>query len=71
MKYLIAKILMTLLLAAITAAAYGGAVYGWFLPRALDKPISLRDGSAGGRSGGHAFFFTGRSHYGGGYSGGK
>jgi len=66
----ILKILIIGVLAVSTIGAYGGAFYGWFLPKALDTPVSLRDGSP--RPGTHGRYFTGgRSHVGGGYRGGK
>ncbi|HTY21767.1 MAG TPA: hypothetical protein VMC85_01455 [Desulfomonilaceae bacterium] len=72
MKGLLPKILVISFLAAFTVGAYGGSFYGWFLPRPLDTPVSLRDGSVKARSTGHGFYFlAGRSHAGGGYRGGK
>jgi len=71
-RSIIPKLVVTAVLAGITVVAYGGAFHGWFLPKPLEKPISLREGSARVGSGGHGFFFMGgRSHSGGGYRGGK
>ena len=68
----IAKILIICVLVGTTIGAYGGALYGWFLPKALDKPVSLRDGSPRARTHGYGFYFIGgRTHTGGGYRGGK
>jgi len=72
LKNLLAKILVAGFLVVVTVTAYGAAFNGWFLPRQLDKPISLRDGSTRAQTRGYGFFFLGgRSHYGGGYRGGK
>jgi len=61
------------LLAAATVVAYGASFHGWLLPADLKKPVSIREGSQ--RPGGHArplyFLGGGRTHYGGGYRGGK
>jgi hypothetical protein len=58
-------------LTASTVAAVGGGFYGWFLPDPLEKPVSLRDGSSRARGTGLGYYFIGRSHYGGGFRGGK
>ncbi|MDQ7784175.1 MAG: hypothetical protein RDU20_14920 [Desulfomonilaceae bacterium] len=73
MKGLLAKILTVGLLLGLTITAYGAAFHGWLLPASLDKPVSLRDGSPRAQTHGRAFYFVGggRSHYGGGYRGGK
>lgn len=72
MKGLFTKILVGGLLLGITVAAYGGSFYGWFLPKPFEKPVSLRDGSNRPGSHGYGYYFLGgRSHYGGGYRGGK
>jgi hypothetical protein len=68
---MISKILAIAVLAVVTMGAYGGCFYGWFLPKPLDKPISLRDGSQRPGAHGHGIYFLGRTHYGGGYGGGK
>jgi hypothetical protein len=71
MKGLGPKIIIIAILAAVTATAYGGAFYGWFLPKPLEKPVSLRDESVRARTAGHGIYFLGRTHAGGGYRGGK
>lgn len=71
MKTIISNILVISALLVVTVAAYGGCYHGWFLSRPLDKPVSLRDGSARVGRTGLAYYFLGRSHYGGGYRGGK
>lgn len=69
MKGLITKTIVAGILTTLTVVAYGGSFKGWFLPKPLASPVSLRDGSV---KGGRAAYFTGsRSHYGGGYHGGK
>ena len=70
MKALVAKLIIIAILAGVTITAYGGAFYGWFLPKPLEKPVSLRDESVRARTTGHGFYFLGRSHAGGGYRGG-
>ncbi len=54
----------------------GGALMastaGWGLPGALEKPVNIREASRRrGRLGGPVFLYFGRTHYGGGYRGGK
>jgi hypothetical protein len=71
MKGLVAKLIIVAILAAVTVTAYGGAFYGWFLPKPLEKPVSLRDESVRTRTAGHGIYFLGRTHAGGGYRGGK
>jgi len=71
MKGLAAKLIIVAILVAVTVTAYGGAFYGWFLPKPLEKPVSLRDESVRARTAGHGFYFLGRTHAGGGYRGGK
>ena len=72
MSGLLSKILIIGLLTAFTVGAYGGCFYGWFLPKPLEKPVSLRDGSARAKTYGYGFYFLGaRRHFGGGYRGGK
>ena len=72
MRRIIPRLVVTALLAGFTVAAYGAAFHGWFLPKPFEKPLSLREGSTRTGSGGRALFFIGgRSHYGGGYRGGK
>jgi hypothetical protein len=71
MKGLAAKFIIIGILVAVTATAYGGAFYGWFLPKPIEKPVSLRDESVRARTAGHGFYFLGRTHAGGGYRGGK
>lgn len=69
MKGLITKVMVTGILLSLTVVAYGGCFKGWFLPKPLTSPVSLRDGSV---KGGRALYFVGgRTHYGGGYHGGK
>jgi hypothetical protein len=68
----VSKILVVSLLLSLTVAAYGGSFRGWFLPEPLKQPVSLRDGSPAARSHGNwVYWVGGRSHYGGGYRGGK
>ena len=67
----ITKVLVTAILLTATIVAYGGAFSGWFLPKRLDRPVSLRNGSAKAQARGYGAFFIGRTHYGGGYRGGK
>ncbi|MFH1113779.1 MAG: hypothetical protein V1792_07645 [Pseudomonadota bacterium] len=73
MKSLLAKIVVSCFLTAMTVTAYGACFHGWFLPDPLKKPVSLRDGSTRNGTHGRVFYFIGggRSHYGGGYRGGK
>jgi hypothetical protein len=70
---LVPKIIATGLLLTLTVVAYGGCFKGWFLPKPLASPVSLRDGSTKGSHGRGLYFLGGfgRSHYGGGYAGGK
>jgi hypothetical protein len=70
MKDLLARLVIPGILLLVTVTAAGAALRGWFLPSDLRKPVSIREGSAtGGRT---AYWLgTGRSHYGGGYRGGK
>ena len=70
MKALVAKFIIIAVLVGVTITAYGGAFHGWFLPKPLEKPVSLRDESVRARTTGHGFYFLGRSHAGGGYRGG-
>jgi hypothetical protein len=68
----ITRLIVIGLLAAATMIAYGGSFYGWLLPADLKKPVSIREGSQ--RPGSHGrplYFLGGRTHYGGGYRGGK
>lgn len=68
----IVKLAVVGVLSLATVTAVGGAFRGWFLPDTLEKPVSLRDGSPKARSSGLLpYFIMGRSHYGGGYRGGK
>jgi len=70
-SYLV-KGLVVVLLTTLTVTAYGGCFYGWFLPRPLSQSVSLRDGSTKRGPGMYGYFLgTGRSHYGGGFHGGK
>ena len=71
MTGLIPKIFIIGLLGWVTWMAYGGAFHGRYLPEPLKKPVSLRDGSQRARTHGTGFYFIGRTHYGGGYRGGK
>jgi hypothetical protein len=68
LKVTIWQIVIVAILLSSTVAAWGGCFYGWFLPKNLSQPVSLRDGSHRTSSGA---YFIGRSHYGGGYRGGK
>jgi hypothetical protein len=71
-KRIIPRLVVSALLAGLTVVAYGGAFHGWFLPKPFEKPVSLREGSTRTGSGARGLFFIGgRSHYGGGYRGGK
>jgi len=69
LKGLIFKIIITGILLACTVTAYGACFKGWFLPKGLDKPVSIREGSTGHGAG--YGYFIGRTHAGGGYRGGK
>lgn len=69
-KGLITKVLIVGMLLASTVTAYGACFYGWFLPKPLEKPVSIREGSTGHGTG-HGYYFIGRTHSGGGYRGGK
>ncbi len=72
MKGLIPKVILVSVLLVATVVTYGASFHGWFLPKPLNQPVSLRDGSARAKTTGHGFFFIGgRSHAGGGYRGGK
>jgi hypothetical protein len=70
-KGIFSKLVIIAILAAVTIVAYGGCFYGWFLPKPLEKPVSLRDGSTRARGTGYGLYFLGRRHYGGGYGRGK
>jgi hypothetical protein len=70
-KGILAKILVISVLVGATSLAYGGAFLGWFLPDPLEKPVSLKEGSTRRGTGALGYYFLGRSHYGGGYRGGK
>ena len=61
------------LFSVVTGGAFVASVRGAGLPGLLDKPVSIRQSSVGGRrSGGMGFFYFGtRRHYGGGFRGGK
>lgn len=73
MSGLISKLILIGVLALATVVAYEGSFRGWFLPSELKKPVSIREGSQRPGSHGRVFYFlgAGRSHYGGGYRGGK
>lgn len=71
MKRFAGTLIIVAILGAVTATAYGGAFYGWFLPKPLEKPVSIRDESVRTRTAGHGIYFLGRTHAGGGYRGGK
>lgn len=71
MKGLIAKVVTVSFLLTCTVTAYGACFYGWFLPEPLKKPVSLREGSAKSHHGYGLYWLGTRSHYGGGYRGGK
>ncbi len=71
MKALITRILIVGLLGWVTWIAYGGAFHGRYLAEPLKKSVSLRDGSQRARIHGTGLYFIGRSHFGGGYRGGK
>ncbi len=68
MKAIVWHIVVGVILVSTTVAAWGGCYRGWFLPKNLAQPVSLRDGSHTSHGG---YYFFGRSHYGGGYRGGK
>lgn len=70
-KSVLSKIFVVTLLLTATIAAFGGSFYGWFLPKPFKQPISLREGSAGSSTYGRGYYWLGRTHYGGGYGGGK
>lgn len=71
MKAILSKLVVIGVLSALTMAGYGACFHGWFLPKPLDKPVSLRDGSQKARTHGLGYYFLGRRHYGGGYGRGK
>jgi hypothetical protein len=71
MKRFAGTLIIVAILGAVTVTAYGGAFYGWFLPKPLEKPVSIRDESVRTRTAGHGIYFLGRTHAGGGYRGGK
>ena len=71
MKQIIPKILAASVLLCCTITAYGACFNGWFLPEPLKKPVSLREGSAKTTRGLGLYWLGLRSHYGGGYRGGK
>jgi hypothetical protein len=57
---------------AVTGSAYLASAAGWGLPGQLEKPVSIRDQSLGGRRHGTFLYFgTTRRHFGGGFHGGK
>jgi hypothetical protein len=67
---MIAKIIITSVLLSFTVVGVGGAFYGWFVPKAMKQPVSMRDGS--GRNTSHFWYMgSGRTHTGGGPLGGK
>lgn len=72
MRALLPKLVVPVVLVVATVTAYGACFRGWFLPSPLSKPVSIREGSTrtGARAAG-LYFLGGRSHYGGGYRGGK
>jgi hypothetical protein len=59
--------------AASTFGALVASAAGWGLPGLLEEPVNVREASVRRRSGlgGPIFFYSGRTHYGGGYRGGK
>ena len=74
MQNLVTKLMAVGFLLSLTVVAYGGCFKGWFLPKPLAAPVSLRDGSVKGSHGRGLYFLGGlggRTHYGGGYRGGK
>lgn len=71
MKSWLPAIMVSVLLLTATVAAFGGSFYGWFLPKPLKQPVSLREGSASTGGHGRSLYWLGRTHYGGGYRGGK
>ncbi|MEW6137194.1 MAG: hypothetical protein AB1733_03105 [Thermodesulfobacteriota bacterium] len=73
MSGILTKALIVGVLGLFTVAAIGGSFRGWFLPAELKQPVSLKEGSQRPGSHGRALYFlgAGRSHYGGGYRGGK
>lgn len=72
MRWIGFLIVMTVLTGG-TFGAFVASAAGWGLPGMLEQPVSIREASVRRRGGGHGpiFFFAGRSHYGGGYRGGK
>ena len=67
---MLAKVIITSVLLSFTVAGVGGAFYGWFVPKGMKQPVSLRDES--GRSTTHFWYLgSGRTHTGGGPSAGK
>ena len=59
-------------LGGLTIMAYDACFHGVFLPKPLEKPVSLRDGSKRARAVGYGYYFIGgRRHFGGGYGRGK
>lgn len=72
------KVIFAGLLALGTVGAWTGSALGWGLTGMMNKPVSIRQesaqrGSRSGRGGLYLLYFgtMGRSHYGGGYRGGK
>ena len=70
MRWVIIAIIFT----ALTVFAFLASAAGWGLPGMLEKPVSVRQESAG--SGGYRrssliYFGSGRRHFGGGFAGGK
>lgn len=60
------------LFVGFTGFSLAASIGGWGLPGLLDKPVSIRQGSAGHRTGGTTFVYFGtRRHRGGGYGHGK
>ncbi len=72
MGRLIATIITATAFTGLTAMGAMASVKGWGLPGALEKPVSVRQGSQS-RTGGLGFLYFGahRRHFGGGFRGGK
>lgn len=71
---LFAILIAAVVFGGITGTAYLASAQGWGLPGMLEKPVSIRQASTNtSRSGrGPMFLYFGtRSHYGGGFRGGK
>ena len=70
----IGLLLMLTIMTGLSGGAFFASSAGWGLPGMLDKPVSIREESIRRRSGsGASFLYFGghRSHFGGGFQGGK